>query len=581
MPLELQIREFPDECVFLNKEYCVKIFAMDSKKTLHTHPVPLQLAMFYANGVEIEPGTIADVSPIEMSDESKMCATVKITFKKPSVLFKNEKVYFVVRPAVSSDGLDVDVPTVKSTSSHRVLVVRRRLVVTTKLPEKWYKDQGGREKHMAVALEMRDGDDKLVRPTAPIPLTIKVGYEHSDELADSRVLLLMGDPVQRPEIGKNGRGTIRFRIQEVSSGHRRQKFCLVVEPDIVKAPLNADIAGARSTGVDVRSKMPAKCKRKLLANSSPHDSRGTNNPVSSTARGMLGGDPKRERRAERPTLNGSELGATLTSTLNQVPTGTGFGPTGSNSAQAVWMEASLKVLRAMEWQMIGYGIQANGEMNYNERIYRCPSCYKCQQPHTADCPLHIAISHYERIFGQSGDNSTGGLTAYLHNATGDTPAALLSIGRRTDITGLPSLGRLPSTGWSTNPQVLFNPADENTSPKRAATPKRENWMPNDSDSGFQTVGTNNSTARGNKSQQSSRVVRNHSLGVNIDGDAHSDAHFAHAAIPRNTSISTFESQNGPASTHEIDAGHEQYLDLERHDMSRASSISNLTSLQYS
>jgi len=107
MPLELQIREFPDECVFLNKEYCVKIFAMDSKKTLHTHPVPLQLAMFYANGVEIEPGTIADVSPIEMSDESKMCATVKITFKKPSVLFKNEKVYFVVRPAVSSDGLDV------------------------------------------------------------------------------------------------------------------------------------------------------------------------------------------------------------------------------------------------------------------------------------------------------------------------------------------------------------------------------------------------------------------------------------------------------------------------------------------
>ena len=125
----------------------------------------------------------------------------------------------------------------------------------------------------------------------------------------------MGDPVRPPEVGPDGRAEIRFRIQEVSSGHRRQKFCLVVEPDIAKSPLNADIAGARSSAVDVRSKVPNK-KRRNAASASLGSSSAASNGLDAAANGAYSPNdaPKRSRggpagqRRERPTLTGTGLG---------------------------------------------------------------------------------------------------------------------------------------------------------------------------------------------------------------------------------------------------------------------------------
>ena len=70
-------------------------------------------------------------------------------------------------------------PVLQPVTSPSVLVVRRRLVVLDKLPDKWFKDQGGRDKHMRVRVEMRDGEDLPVCPSSPVPLNIQVGYELS------------------------------------------------------------------------------------------------------------------------------------------------------------------------------------------------------------------------------------------------------------------------------------------------------------------------------------------------------------------------------------------------------------------
>jgi hypothetical protein len=195
-PLELQIREFPEGCAFVNKEYTVKVFAMDARKTLHRISVPLELVLFYANGIEVPKGEVARASPFRVSADNDMCAEVDVTFFTPSLNFNNEKVYFVVRPEGSRSGSNSSSSgsaaeddtaggrgvaaaphnSLKHVTSSSVLVVRRRLVVLTKLPDLWFKDQGGREKHMTVTVEMRDGDDQVLCPTTPVPLHVKVRF---------------------------------------------------------------------------------------------------------------------------------------------------------------------------------------------------------------------------------------------------------------------------------------------------------------------------------------------------------------------------------------------------------------------
>eukprot|EP00750_Incisomonas_marina_P033076 INCI955.1.p1 GENE.INCI955.1~~INCI955.1.p1 ORF type:complete len:716 (+),score=111.80 INCI955.1:276-2423(+) len=607
-PLDLQIREFPDTCVFLNKEYTVQVFAMNAKKILHPHPQALELVMFYANGVEVPPGEIAKVSPFSFSDSTHICAEVKLTFFKPSLQFKNEKVYFIVRPEGSASSGDsggvasstVETgsgspgtgPLLKPVTSPSVLVVRRRLVVLTKLPEKWYKDQGGREKHMCVTVEMRDGDNQPVCPNSPVPLEVRVGYEHSDELADNRILLLMGENAQQPpEIGTDGRATIRFRIQEVSSGHRRQRFCLVVGPDIEKSPLNADIASARSSAVDVRSKVPNKAKRKAAAanaesgNSSlsplespgssrtepefglsPHQSRQR---AGSADRAGHGGDMKRMRMQpgqprEKPTLTGNGMGATMKAALDSFPTGSArmFSSSSRNrTAEESWVLATIDILRKMEWQMIGYGVDATGDMNYAEKIYRCPSCYRCSEPHTDDCPLHIAIVQYDRLFRTSDRSGGGGSSPHVsfaspHHVTSRTvPARQPSLPLVMDgNAGMAALSRLPSfpNNWApviAANQLLFSSnasSDGGKSTSRkgadagATGGARETWMPTQPDNGFRTL---------DGAKNSGSISRNHSLGATSDDfAASSSAGGAAPRVVRNTSITAFEMQNSAPVT---------------------------------
>ena len=97
-------------------------------------------------------------------------------------------------------------------------------------------------------------------------------------------------------INRNGRASIPFRIEEVSSNHQRQKFKICVAPDTNKFPLHGDIAASYSSAVTVRSKKP----KKKPFNPKPDDF----------------SNPSKRPRLERPGVN-PQVGMSMKHALEQ------------------------------------------------------------------------------------------------------------------------------------------------------------------------------------------------------------------------------------------------------------------------
>ncbi len=134
-----------------------------------------------------------------------------------------------------------------------VMFSRHRIKVTTQPPPVWYKDEGGRDKAIAVNAVLVDENDQPVR-NREVPLKVMLLYEGDTEMEVKNQTILKIANEHPPKIDRTGKVALRVRIEEVSKNHQKQSFVVRVGPDPAYNPGNCDISADISTAVTVRSK---------------------------------------------------------------------------------------------------------------------------------------------------------------------------------------------------------------------------------------------------------------------------------------------------------------------------------------
>ncbi|CAI5729270.1 unnamed protein product [Hyaloperonospora brassicae] len=149
--------------------------------------------------------------------------------------------------------------TMESVCSAPVVVVKEKLQVTTQPPDVWFKDEGGREKCMIVALTLLPAPGATLEDRV-VPLDVRLLYESGNTVVNQGILRLFPD--MRPNMTR-GHVSISFRIDDVSKNHQGQSFMLEIGPERQdSSSMFQDIAPTRTAVIAVRSK---RNKRKLSA----------------------------------------------------------------------------------------------------------------------------------------------------------------------------------------------------------------------------------------------------------------------------------------------------------------------------
>ncbi|OWZ08613.1 hypothetical protein PHMEG_00018810 [Phytophthora megakarya] len=306
--------------------------------------------------------------------------------------------------------VDADIESVFSAS---VNVVKEKLQVVTQPPDVWFKDEGGREKCMTVALTLMPAPGAYLEDRV-VPLDVKLLYESGNLVLNQSILRLFPD--MRPNM-THGRATISFRIDDVSKNHQGQSFMLEIGPEQQDgSSMFQDIAPTRTSVIAIRSK---RNKRKLNAQAAAAAA-----AAASGAYGMRASPRSVAGTPRTPYLN---LGGAQNSPQNMGPNGmmiephpqrarkyvtTSSGmnyngmmqqpqqPMSSMSWSSHLMQPNSSAVSPMqpqtpqnqqtpvetsgsgsgnspgtvEWALGGFEIHPDGSMNTARPIYRCPQC---------------------------------------------------------------------------------------------------------------------------------------------------------------------------------------------------------------
>lgn len=273
--------------------------------------------------------------------------------------------------------------------SSAIHVVKEKLHVVAQPPDVWFKDEGGREKCMAVALALVPAPGASLEDRV-VPLTVTLLYESGATVLNQSILRLFPD--MRPNM-THGRATISFRIDDVSKNHQGQSFLLAIEPEHQDgSSMFQDIAPTRTSVMAIRSK---RNKRKLQTpvgatatytmRPSPRSVAGTSrglhhSPHSMNGTGLVLEPPQRARNvlATRTAggYNGTHGHPAMTSMswttppLMQPPVPSASPVPSHPSGSGVAADPP----GVVEWTLSGFELHPDGTLNPARPIYRCPHC---------------------------------------------------------------------------------------------------------------------------------------------------------------------------------------------------------------
>ena len=143
------------------------------------------------------------------------------------------------------------------------------LNIVNRLPELWFKDEGGRDKCMELMVQLVNSSGHLVTDRK-VPLKLVLKYENNNDVVQQELFKI--SPECRRYIDDTGSATIKFRVEDVSKNHQKQSFGIMVAPDVITSPQCADIGSANSTFVDIKSK---RNKRKAMEEAGELDGLGS------------------------------------------------------------------------------------------------------------------------------------------------------------------------------------------------------------------------------------------------------------------------------------------------------------------
>jgi len=256
----------------------------------------------------------------------------------------------------------------------------------------WYKDQGGRDKAITLNLEARykdgDGNEKPWVPPDAIPLECKLMYNNGTEVSN-KSLLRISPECSRAISPEDGRGDIKFRIEDVSKNHQKMLFCVHVSPDYkMKNGAFTNIAPVTSQPVNVKSKVSKRPKQAgtkmehavgvsgLSANNSVY------NPIAPSPDNYMGSSQVPHPPVRQHTNSDTE---SLYSVIE-------------------WAGTVVKAVESVEWSLCGYETGEDGEVDKNKPMFRCPACKanknsREDSKHKADCCIaKIMIDYSDTVF---------------------------------------------------------------------------------------------------------------------------------------------------------------------------------------
>lgn len=236
----------------------MKIVLVDSKRNLKSGwQLQLQVELLYEDGEvvanqarHVEVYGHDDARPIILPTSGSI--DLKVRVLSCSNQHENKSMFL----RFSGHPIDKSIPsyaTIMPATSTIMTVIRHRLRITEQPPSIWYKDEGGRDRCMAITGLMVDEHEQPVQGRE-VPLKVLLCYEGDDctEVKNQQILQMPTDSL--PKVDKFGKFVIKVRISEVSKNHQKQSFVVKLMPDTAFAQENHDISADTTTPITVLSK---------------------------------------------------------------------------------------------------------------------------------------------------------------------------------------------------------------------------------------------------------------------------------------------------------------------------------------
>jgi hypothetical protein len=255
--------------------------------------------------------------------------------------------------ATDSEGTPKVIATVVTS---KVLLVRYKILVSPEVDwsNVWYKDEGGRDKCMEVMAGVYDHQLQLLYEAVPLLLTLCYYSLCSPPIpvTNQDILRILGPKSNNNLTIDKSTGTIkiRFRVEDVSKNHQGQDFC-------VQIAVSDSREGSRRIAPGLTPPITIRSKRNKRGRIS------TSTPTSSTT------DVSSERKLQRAPVPPSDPSGSTRHGGAALD-----GPDAIQLREAVrglaqWVDDVVTGLYPLQWQIVGYAQDANGNRNYSRPFH--------------------------------------------------------------------------------------------------------------------------------------------------------------------------------------------------------------------
>lgn len=233
--------------------------------------------------------------------------------------------------------LRIDAAGVTGCLTNPMTLVQAKLQVSTAedWTNVWYKDEGGRDKSMEVAVAAYDRDNNLLHEQ--IQLEVKLCYHNASTSAlavsNQDILRRLGSEKRLQIDANTGKAKIRWRVEDVSKNHQGQNFVLLISS---AQSSEVHVAPVTTPPVNVRSKRN-KRQRTGSGGSGRNPTQDLSQSESAPGIGSSG---------DRGLANDEQLRAALQDVIQ-------------------WTDEVVNGMHHIQWRVMGYQSHPDGSIDYS------------------------------------------------------------------------------------------------------------------------------------------------------------------------------------------------------------------------
>lgn len=300
------------------------------------------------NRVMVNLVVLQNPSPLELGVSGTLRCSIT-TIAETQLFFERNPIFRLHISALFVTTTDKGPSIVTATAiSSKILVVKYKILVSPSVDwsNVWYKDEGGRDKCMEVMAGVYDHQRALLYDAVPLLLTLcycssNKRYAPPIPVTNQDILRILGPKSNELSIDKTtGTIKIKFRVEDVSKNHQGQDFC-------VQLTVADSREGSRRIAPGLTPPITIRSKRNKRGRPS------TSTPVSTT--GVYS-----EHKIQHSVTSADQSGLTQ---VCDSPDAMQLRDAVRGVAQ--WVDDVVSGLYSLQWQVVGYSRDANGNQDYS------------------------------------------------------------------------------------------------------------------------------------------------------------------------------------------------------------------------